>query len=74
MVSPILRDMNKLYSTAQIAKEVRVNKRTLLRWLYAGEIPEPQRMAGGLHDSRVWTEEELELVKAYKEKNYRKRS
>jgi predicted DNA-binding transcriptional regulator AlpA len=63
-------DMDKMFTTAQVAKEVGINQRTLLRWLYAREIPEPQRLG----DIRVWTKEELNFVKLYKEQNYRKRS
>jgi DNA-binding transcriptional MerR regulator len=69
----ILVDMKDIYSTAQVAREAGVNKRTLLRWLYAGEIPEPQKIEVG-HDNRVWTESDLNRVKRYKEHNYRKRS
>jgi len=64
--------METMYSTAEVAKAIGVNKRTLLRWLYAREIPEPEmRMGGG--QSRIWTQSELDFVKAYKEANYRKR-
>jgi excisionase family DNA binding protein len=64
--------MNKSYSTAEVAKLVGVHKNTLLRWLYSREVPEPAQTIG--NDFRVWTEQELEAVKAYKEQNYRKRS
>ena len=67
--------MDKRYSTAEIAREVGISKRTLLRWIYAGEVPEPAeriRIAGS--ESRLWTQDELDYVKAYKEQYYRKRS
>lgn len=65
--------MDGIYSTAQVAREVGVSQLTLLRWLYAGEIPEPQKIRVG-HDKRAWTQKDVETVKRYKEKNYRKRS
>lgn len=72
-VMGILTLMSKgYYSTAEVAKLVGVHKNTLLRWLYAKEIPEPQMAIG--KETRVWTEEELEKVKRYKEKHYQKRS
>ena len=67
--------MNKVYSTAQVAMEAGVHKQTLLRWLYAREIPEPvNKLTMGKMESRIWTEEEMLAAKAYKEQNYRKRS
>lgn len=62
--------MEKIFTTAQVAKAIGVNQRTLLRWLYAGEIPEPQR----LQNDRVWDQADLDFAKAYKEQHYRKRS
>ena len=61
--------MAKLLSTGQVAKEVGIHHQTLLRWLRAKEIPEPQWVNG----DRVWTEDDVSFVKAYKEANYRKR-
>lgn len=69
----ILGTMSKgYYSTAEVARLAGVHKNTLLRWLYAGEVPEPKQTIG--KDTRVWSDEELENVKRYKEKNYQKRS
>ncbi len=65
--------MEKMYSTAEVAKYVGVHKRTILRWLYAKEIPEPRYVMGTSPD-RIWSQEEMEAAKAYKELNYRKRS
>jgi len=65
----------KIYSTSQVAEAAGVNKSTLLRWLYAKEIPEPEnnlKISGISH--RLWSQEEADFVKAYKEQNYRKRS
>lgn len=69
---PIVVYMDTMYSTAEVAKALGVNKRTLLRWLYAGEIPEPERKMGA-NDSRIWTEEELDNARRYRDQFYRKR-
>jgi hypothetical protein len=66
--------MNTNYSTAECAKEIGVNKSTLLRWLYASKLPEPKHETFGVVDSRVWTAADLERARAYKEEHYRKRS
>jgi len=67
--------MNRMYSTDQVAKELGVTKKTLRRWLIAGELPEPShRLVLGKVETRLWTEDELIFAKAYKEQNYRKRS
>lgn len=65
--------MKKIYSTAEVAEVAGVNQRTLLRWLEAGTIPEPEKIVVG-HDRRVWTQRELDRVKDHKERTYRKRS
>ena len=66
--------MKASYSTAEVAKEIGVSKNTLLRWLYAGTLPEPKREVFGGVENRVWSAKDLERAKAYKEQNYRKRS
>ena len=65
--------MKQMYSTAQVADAIGVSKKTLLRWLYAGELPEPKQTVGTLNN-RVWTEAELKRAKTHRERNYRKRS
>lgn len=62
----------KTYSTAEVARIVEVHKATLLRWLYAGSIPEPRRQSNGGVDFRIWTEHDVERVRRYKAANYRK--
>ena len=51
-----------------------MNKATLLRWLYAGKLPEPETQTFGGVQSRVWSEADLNRAKLYRERNYRKRS
>ena len=62
----------KTYSTGQIAKLAGVHKQTLLRWLYAGAIAEPQRRKGGGQDLRIWTPADLARVRRHKAERYRK--
>lgn len=64
--------MKGIYSTAQVAKELNIAQQTLLRWLHAGEVPEPEHLEVG-HDRRAWTEEDLQNLKIYKERFYAKR-
>lgn len=61
--------MEEMLTTAQVAEELGISERTLLRWLYAGEIAEPRRVG----TIRLWTKAEVRIVKAYKEANFRKR-
>lgn len=51
-----------------------VSKNTVLRWLYAGKLPEPKTQTFGGVESRVWSESDLNRAKLYREHNYRKRS
>ena len=64
--------MKGIYSTAEVAKALNIGQRTLLRWLYAKEIPEPEMIQVG-HDRRAWTDEDVENLRRYKEKYYAKR-
>lgn len=72
--TPIPIGMKQTFSTAEVARTLGVDKSTLLRWLYAGKLPEPKTQTFGGVESRVWTESDLERAKKFREKNYRKRS
>ena len=61
-----------MYSTVQVARIIGINKTTLLRWLYAGRVPEPKHVTYAGQDLRMWTEDDLKRARRYKEKNYRK--
>jgi predicted site-specific integrase-resolvase len=67
-------DMKQTYSTAQVAKEIGVSKKTLLRWLYAGKIPEPKKQTFGGVESRVWTDSDLSRAKEYRACHFGKRA
>jgi hypothetical protein len=60
------------YSTAEVARTVGVDKKTLLRWLWARKIAEPRHHTNGGQDVRIWTERDLQRVRRFKEANYRK--
>lgn len=66
--------MKTSYSTGEVAKTIGVDKSTLLRWLYAGKLPEPKSETFGGVESRVWSAADLERAKAFREQHYRKRS
>ena len=53
----------KRYTTQQIADKVGVRKETILRWLRAGKIPEPDR---DRNNYRIFTEEELKAILRFK--------
>jgi hypothetical protein len=64
--------MKRAYSTAQVARMIRVHKRTLIRWLLEGKVGEPKRVSIGLIDSRIWADRDVERVRRYRAANYRK--
>jgi len=64
--------MARNYSTAQVAQMVGVDKQTLLRWLWAGKIPEPRHFENGDQKIRLWTDSDVKKVRTHKEANYRK--
>jgi len=58
------------YSTAQVARKIGVDKKTLLRWLYADKLAEPEiiKMPGAT--IRVWNQADVKRAIRYKEQNY----
>ncbi len=63
--------MNR-YSTVEVARQIGVHKNTLLRWLYAGVVPEPKRQTIAGIEGRTWTERDVERARKHKAANYRK--
>jgi predicted site-specific integrase-resolvase len=61
-----------MYSTGQVARKIGIDKKTLLRWLYAGKIFEPDQIRTPTATIRIWTERDLKRVIRFKEQNYRK--
>ena len=64
--------MNKTYSTAEAARLIGVNRVTLQRWLIAGKMKEPKKIKAGGVEVRIWTDRDLDRVRLYKQKRYRK--
>lgn len=58
------------YSTAQVAAKIGVDKKTLLRWLYARKLAEPKIIRTPGFTIRVWTEADLMRAARYKDQNY----
>ena len=62
----------KTYSTKQVAQMVGVHRVTLQGWLLDNKFKEPRRLREGGIDVRIWTDRDVERVRKYKEKFYRK--
>jgi hypothetical protein len=58
------------YTTKQVADAVGVSYITLLRWLYAKQVPEPQRIRYGGQNLRLWSKKDIAAVRRFKAKNY----
>ena len=72
---PILGTMKASYTTAEVARAIGVDKKTLLRWLWNSKLAEPkQKVTVGTIENRVWSAADLERAKKFKEEHYRKRS
>jgi DNA-binding transcriptional MerR regulator len=60
------------YSTAQAARKVGIGRQTLHRWIRDGSVSPPgKRKVAGV-TVRIWTAEDIERLRKYKEGNYRK--
>jgi hypothetical protein len=64
--------VDRTYSTAVAAKMIGINRVTLQRWLIAGMVKEPRKVATGGVEVRVWTDRDIERVRRFKQENYRK--
>jgi site-specific DNA-methyltransferase (cytosine-N4-specific) len=56
-------DSDRRYSTRQVADKVGVSKETILRWLRAGKIPEPDRDRNGW---RIFSDKEIKEILRFK--------
>jgi hypothetical protein len=59
--------MEKRYSTKQVAKAIGVGHQTLLRWLYAKKLAEPERMLFSGMNLRLWTKADIQRARKYKQ-------
>jgi excisionase family DNA binding protein len=60
------------YSTSEAAKKCGVHHITLQRWVSAGKIPAPKKTRVGGVIVRLWNDSDLDRVKEYKQKNFRR--
>jgi len=58
------------YTTKEVAQAIGVGYQTLLRWLYAGKLAEPERMILGGANIRLWTKDDIKRARQYKVKGY----
>jgi excisionase family DNA binding protein len=65
MPSVMAVNQDRRLSTKEVADLAGVTRKTLLRWLKAGKIPEPDLDRNGW---RTWTEEEAAKVAGYANK------
>ncbi|MBW2044322.1 MAG: MerR family transcriptional regulator [Deltaproteobacteria bacterium] len=56
----------KYFTTAQLAKELKVHKNSIFYWERTGKIPKPKRQP--ISNYRVWTEQEVKKIKALRKK------
>ena len=59
-------------STAELATLVGVHRVTLEKWLASGKVKTPKTIRIGGRNYRLWTDRDVERVRKYKEKFYRK--
>jgi excisionase family DNA binding protein len=59
-------------STQQVARQLGISRVTLERWLAKGDLKPPQMISFGMSKFRNWTASDIERVRKYKRKNYRK--
>jgi DNA-binding transcriptional MerR regulator len=62
----------KSYSTAQVARLLKIGRQTLHRWMKTepGLTPQKSRVGGVV--IRIWTDRDVERALKYKQENYRK--
>jgi excisionase family DNA binding protein len=59
-------------STGEVAKLVGVHRVTLENWLRKGKLKRPKTTKVGGLTYRFWTNRDIERIRAFKEKFYRK--
>jgi len=60
------------YSTAQAARKLGIGRQTLHRWIREGNVSPPRKQKVAGVTVRIWTAEDIERLRKYKEGNYRK--
>ena len=62
----------KTLSTPEVAKLVGIHEITLERWLATGKIAGPKQLRTGRRIVRLWTNQDVEKIRKFKQENYRK--
>jgi len=58
--------------TNEVCRQVGIHRATLERWLSSGRLRPPQPIHIGARVFRYWTQRDVERVRKFKEKFYRK--
>lgn len=66
-----MKSKSKLYTTREVAQTVGVSRATVQEWISTGQIEAPKLPMPGL-GVRLWSKDDVEQVKAYKQLVYRK--
>ena len=56
-------------TTQQVADEIGISKRQLLRWLYGRKVPEPRRERIGEVEVRIWSAGDVQRARKFKERS-----
>jgi len=59
-------------STKEVAAQVGIHRVTLEEWLRKGKVKSPKKVQIGGQTYRLWTDLDVERLKKYKERFYRK--
>jgi len=59
-------------STAEVAQRAGIHRVTLEEWLRRGKVKRPKAIRIGGQNYRLWSEKDVERIRAYKEEFYRK--
>ncbi|HZO98666.1 MAG TPA: helix-turn-helix domain-containing protein [Terriglobia bacterium] len=59
-------------STEEVCRLVGIHRATLERWLSSGRLQRPQTISIGARVFRYWMQRDVERVRKFKEKFYRK--
>ena len=60
-----MKKIDKLYTTKEVLKQVRVSRNTLFLWFKQHKIPEVRRDRNG---HRLFTRKDIQVILAYKNK------
>jgi excisionase family DNA binding protein len=58
------------YSITAAARELKVQRKTLYKWIRSGYVPTPKTGAVAGSRREFWTEAEMNKVRDYKKKHY----